>query len=129
MNAKDRAARDKQALELFLAGAPYSRIAEVLGYASKASAHASVRRALSAPAEEAEDTDPIDVELARLDALLAGLWPKARKGDVHAVDRVLKISERRVALQALATARAPQDSGPVDPLDELKARRDQKRAG
>lgn len=126
MNAKDRAERNQRALELHLAGATYERIAQVLGFASKATAHACVKAALAA--RPVEDGDPADVELARLDAMLVGLWPKARKGDVHAVDRVLKISERRVALMAL-TSRPATGPAPVDPLDELRARRDNKRAG
>ena len=36
--------------------------------------------------------------MARLDGMLEKLWPKARRGEVAAVDRVLKISERRAKL-------------------------------
>jgi hypothetical protein len=128
VNAKDRQERNQRALELHLAGATYERIAQVLGFASKATAHKAVKDALAARPLPEEGEDPATVELARLDAMLVGLWPQARKGNVAAVDRVLKISERRVALMALAN-RPATGSAPVDPLDELRQRRDSKRAG
>ena len=36
-----------------------------------------------------------DLELARLDELLLGLWSRASRGEYHAVDRLLKVLERR----------------------------------
>lgn len=94
----DRRAR---ALELHLAGASYQTIADQLGYASKASAHKMVQEALTNLGRPEGVSEAVDTEVARLDAMLTGLWPKARRGDVQAVDRVLKISERRSALLAL----------------------------
>ena len=127
MNRKDRLERNQKALELHLGGATYQQIADLLGFASKSTAHGAVPEALSARAEAADTADPVAVELARLDAMLVGgLWSKARRGDVQAIDRVLKISERRLAIQALARPAVVEDA---DPLDELRARRDGKRAG
>lgn len=125
MNKQQRELRARQALELHLGGATYQQIADALGFASKSSAHGAVREALAAR-PSVDESDPVAVEVARLDAMLAGLWPKARKGDVAAIDRVLKISERRLAVTALGR---PVEEAPADPLDELKARRDGKRAG
>jgi hypothetical protein len=50
------------------------------------------------------DTDASELkaeELSRLDGMLRGLWPDARKGSHGAVDRVLKIMERRAKLLGL----------------------------
>lgn len=93
--------RRAKALELHLAGASYQTIADQLGYASKASAHKIVQQALDELGTPDVSEGGASTELARLDAMLTGLWPKARRGDVAAVDRVLKISERRAAIQAM----------------------------
>ena len=37
----------------------------------------------------------VELELQRLDEMLVGLWAKARRGNTAAIDRVLKIMERR----------------------------------
>lgn len=113
MDSEQRAAR---ALELHLAGATYETIAQQLDYSSKAAAFQAVREALEA--QQPPDRLPTELtELARLDAMLVGLWPKARRGDVLAIDRVLRIEERRAELV-----------GPSKPtegtvLDELTRRR------
>lgn len=91
-----------RALELHLAGATYQVIADQLGYASKASAHKLVQDALDELVLPAQSADALQTAVARLDAMLVGLWPKARRGDGAAVDRVLRIEERRMALAALA---------------------------
>lgn len=49
--------------------------------------------------EHAEDVRQL--ELLRLDAMLDGLWERARAGKATAVDRVLKIMERRARLLGL----------------------------
>lgn len=92
--------RRAKALELHLAGATYDAIAQAVGYASRSGAHKAVQEALTDLGRPISGT-ALDTELARLDAMLTGLWPKARRGDVQAVDRVLKISERRSALLAM----------------------------
>ena len=88
-----------KALELHLAGATYDTIAEQVGYASRSGAFAAVQAALDAGVPVGDDL--VQTELARLDAMLSSVWAKARRGDLAAVDRVLKISERRTALGVL----------------------------
>jgi hypothetical protein len=61
------------------------------------------------PAEELRT-----MEVARLDQMLLGLWPKAIKGDTWAVDRVLKIMERRAALLGLDAPVKRELSGSVE---------------
>lgn len=37
----------------------------------------------------------LDLELRRIDDMMTGILPRAMKGDVHAIDRVVKLQERR----------------------------------
>ena len=101
-----RAARglehQRQALELRRAGLGYEAIGAQLGL-GKSQAHRLVKRALEeARAQVTANADELrSEELSRLDGMLQGLWPRARKGEVSAVDRVLKIAERRAKLLGL----------------------------
>jgi transposase-like protein len=114
-SADDRRAR---ALELHLAGATYESIAQAVGYASKSSAHKAVQNALDDLGNFQGESAV--TELARLDAMLTGIWPKARRGDLQAVDRVLKISERRSVLLA-AQAAADEEEKPLGKLTALRS--------
>lgn len=89
----------EQALDLRCAGLSYQRIGEKMGI-STARAHQLVsnamdqtRQAITAGADELRAA-----EVARLDGMLEKLWIKAKRGEVAAVDRVLKIGERRAKL-------------------------------
>lgn len=112
--------RRAKALELHLAGATYESIANAVGYASKSGAHKAVQEALDDLGKYGPD-EATETELARLDAMLTGLWPKARRGDVQAIDRVLKIGERRSVLLAMSAGSASEPER--TPLDELAGRR------
>jgi len=70
-----------------------------LGYDSRY-AYKDVKRELDKLRDgTSEDTEAVrDIELQRLDALLAGIWAKAARGNVAAIDRALRISERRCKL-------------------------------
>lgn len=82
------------------AGATYTQIRERLGYKTNGAVSADLTAALTMlikqPAEEVRA-----LELARLDGLMVTLWPMARRGDLAAVDRVLKVMERRSKLLGL----------------------------
>ncbi len=86
----------RNALELRKAGASYEQIATKLGYPDAAAAHTAVQHALGEAAESERDTPALELE--RLNALLMGLWAKARQGNIAAVDRVLRIQDRRAKL-------------------------------
>ena len=112
--------KQRQALELRKAGASYDEIARKIGYSSKSGAYKSVTSALSKmlkePAEELRT-----LEMARLDRLLVGVWSAATQGNQGAIDRVLRILERRAKLLGLD---APQrrelsgpDGGPIETID------------
>lgn len=101
-SAKRIAAAERQAKALTLrkGGVTYEEIATKLDYASASGARKAVlsalRQIVSEPAEDLRQ-----IELTRLDALLLGLWPQASKGVLGAVDRVLKVMERRSAYLGL----------------------------
>jgi hypothetical protein len=121
-NHMDAAERRSTALSVHLAGATYEAIAQAVGYRYRATAHRAVQDALTALGEAPGVSQAVTVELARLDAMLLGLWGRARKGDVAAVDRVLRIGERRT--QLLQSIPGTEPANPQrTALDELRARR------
>ena len=92
--------RQRQAVQLRLAGATYAQIAEKLGYRQAAGALKAVEAALAKTLRE--PTDQLrELELARLDALWLSIWPQAQQGSLGAVDRCLRIQERRARLLGL----------------------------
>lgn len=105
-------------MELRRMGKGYVEIANTLGI-SKSVAHRMVVAALQEIRQSIEtETSHLKAEeLSRLDAMLAGLWPEARKGSYAAVDRVLKIMERRAKLLGLD---APIKHSATDPTGEIE---------
>ena len=110
------AARRIEALELRKSGLSYRRIGERLDV-SGPQAHRDVMRELKALAKIAtKEADGVRVlEEYRLDALLEILWPQVEAGDQGAVDRALRIMQRRAALRGLD---APTKIAPTDPTGE-----------
>lgn len=96
--------RQRQALELRKAGVGYQAIADRLGYKDHSGAYRAVKTALRKTLQEPAD-ELRAVEVERLDAMLLGLWTKAKAGDLLAVDRVLKIMDRRADLLGLDAPR------------------------
>lgn len=95
--------KDTAALRMREQGLSYDEIAKQLKYAGKAGAYQAVKRRLTELRaqcmEAAEDVRAL--ELSRLDRMLSALTKKAEAGDVQAVDRVLRIMERRTAYEGL----------------------------
>lgn len=91
-----------QVLALRRAGMPFSQIAAKVGI-SKSSAHQLVQEGMEdARRQIATSVDELRAEeLSRLDGMLAKAYPSAAKGDLQAIDRVLKIGERRAKLLGL----------------------------
>lgn len=129
--------RAEKALELHLAGLPFQRIAEMVGYANKGGAYKAVQRALTAgkptsatPTPTGADgaaggddrAEEIETELLRLDAMRTGLWGKARRGDVQAVDRVIRIGERQMELRELLLRRTPAAAPAATSLSDFETR-------
>lgn len=92
----------QKALELRRAGLGYVDIGSKLGI-GKSQAHRLVKAALAECVEAvtAEATQLKAEELSRLDGMLTGIWADARKGHLGAIEKVLKIMERRAKLLGL----------------------------
>ena len=89
----------KEALQLRLEGKTYTEIAERMGK-SVSTVHGYVADSLAEVTKE--DAQQLrDVEAARLDALQHAIWDKAIGGDLSAMDRVIKIIDRRARLLGL----------------------------
>lgn len=89
-----------QALALRKTGATYEQIAAHLGYSNRQSANRAVLRLLAA--HEAENVaDLRTLENMRLDDLLFAVYKAAKSGDLGAIDRALRIMERRAKLLGL----------------------------
>jgi predicted transcriptional regulator len=94
------AERRTEAIEMRKRGMSYKRIAEELGYSSATAVSSTINKALrELPQEGASNLRKIELE--RLDQLLDAMWDKAMKGDGWAVDRCLKIMERRAKLMGI----------------------------
>lgn len=92
--------KQRQALELRKRGMSYADIAGQVGYRSASGAHQAVQRALQKTIHEAA-ADLREIEVERLDALQDAVWDRAMEGDKDAVDRVLRVMERRAKLLGL----------------------------
>jgi hypothetical protein len=92
----------RKALELRRMGKGYREIGAALGI-GRSQAHRLVEAGLEDVKEQidAEASELKAVELSRLDGMLSGLWADARSGNFAAVDRVLRIMERRAKLLGL----------------------------
>lgn len=99
-NALAAAERQRQALELRKAGVGFQAIADRLGYKDHSGAYRAVKTALKKTLQEPAD-EVRRVEVERLDAMLLGLWSSAKAGNLLAVDRVLRIMQRRADLLGL----------------------------
>lgn len=111
--------RQMQALDLRKSGASFAQIAQALGYATPSGAHkavmSAIKKTLREPAEEVRT-----LELERLDRLQMAAWTKAIKGDLRAIDAVLRIMKRRAELLGLdAPARINVEMAVVEEVDRM----------
>lgn len=117
-----------QALSRRLSGAGYAEIAAALGV-SVDEAVAIVADRLAAGERESRATG-VRLDLARLDAMLASLWPSVDLGDLNSVKASLDVMKQRAALLEQldlpdvdeAESAAPERPGPsvADQLATLK---------
>ena len=115
--------RKLKALEMRKARASYAQIATALGV-PKSTAWKLVQSALKQTMQEPSD-DVRKLELESLDRLQFALWQQATQGNHGAVDRVLRVMERRAKLLGLDAPVRTEHSGSVDVRtltdDELRA--------
>lgn len=104
--------KQRQALELRMAGYTYDVIAEQTGYADGGAAYkavmAGIQKTLQEPAEQVRT-----IEVARLDKLMSGVYLQAKQGNLPAMDRLLKLMERRAKLLGLDRPVQWEVSGPA----------------
>jgi hypothetical protein len=96
----DKRERATKALELRKAGISYDVIAQRLNYSNRTAAYRAVSRLLESTEKEAAD-DLREVELRRLDDLFLSIYQQARNGNLGAVDRCLRIMERRAKIAGI----------------------------
>lgn len=106
--------RQLHALELRKAGVTYEGIAKQLGYRSPEAAFQAVKAALKSTLQEPAE-GVREMELKRLDDMLLAMWPQVKSGNQGAIDRCLRIQERRSRLLGLD---APTKIAPTDPTGE-----------
>lgn len=99
--------KQAQALTLRKAGVSVTAIAETLGWNSHQAASKAISAALKRTIQEPAD-ELRTLELARLDDMLKAIAPHVAAGNLTAIDRALKIQERRARLLGL-DAPAKQD--------------------
>lgn len=121
-----RLALQEQAIELRRSGLGYVEIGAKLNI-GKSTAHRLIEAGMeSARAQITASVDQLRAEeVSRLDGILATLYPSAAAGDVQAIDRVIKIGERRAKLLGLdAPVRmahgGDSDAPPVSTVSESK---------
>lgn len=84
------------AYKLRLQGYSYSAIADTLGYAGAAGAFHAYKRARKKIDDVIIDVkEQRDLAISRMDRLLQAVWDRADNGYLPAIDRALKIEERR----------------------------------
>jgi len=107
------AERRRRALALRRAGLTYKDIAKALG-CSEAHACKMVKREMARIAREMrEDAEMIlQLELQRLDEAQASIWPQVKQGHLGAIDRLLRIMERRAKLLGLDQVQQPAQPEP-----------------
>jgi hypothetical protein len=92
--------RVADAIQLRISGASFAAIADACGYLDAKAAWEAVmdnlRRMVREPAIEL-----VSLELTRLDGLFLAAYPLARAGSLTAIDRCIKIMERRARLLGL----------------------------
>ncbi len=116
--------RDHQqkALELRLTGMSTRAIAEALGVSDHSTIQARINGALKEIIREPAEA-VLKMELERLDVMLVGLWKQAAAGDLQALDRALKIQDRRARYLGLDAPTKTQEVPMASLTDEqLKAK-------
>lgn len=117
----DIAVRREKALKLRISGASYDQIADGLGYADGSNVRrdimAAIKDIIKEPAEEV-----LKLELSRLDTMLMAMFKKARAGDASAVDRVIRIMDRRAAYLGLDAPKESSVEVKTDSRDRILTR-------
>lgn len=95
--------RRYQALQMRIAGVSNAVIAQRLGYSSPQLVSKDVTTALkkAAKQEAMAAEELLNLEINRLDRMMASVWPRVLKGEINAVEAALKIVNKRASLLGL----------------------------
>lgn len=93
--------KQREAVQLRIAGASLQQIAERVGYSHASGAHAAITSALREMLPEQERADARRLELAKLDRLEMAAWPAALTGDDRAQATILRCVAMRSKLLGL----------------------------
>lgn len=107
--------RDQQALDLRLAGCTYDQISERLAFGGRANARRAVQRRIDEMRRDCMETvaEVKQMEISRIDAMLLGVWTRARRGDDKAIASVLRLMERRASYEGLDAPKQTEHMGTV----------------
>ena len=115
----EAAQKQKQSLELRMAGASFEQIGQALGYASASSAYRAVMAALAkVPEPEVKSYRIVNVE--RLNKLRLNNWQAAQGGDPKAIEVELKIQQEEARLLGLYAPTRSEWAGESGGLIQLK---------
>ena len=103
---------EKEVVRLRIAGAGFQLIARNLG-CSVGGAHKACMRAIERRQKEIAESagQVLDLELQRLDQIVLILWPKVQEGNVGAIDRVLRVMDRRARYLGLDVPQRMEHTG------------------
>lgn len=104
---KERWEKARHAYELLLGGKSHSEVAEILGIAHTDDVWRLMTERFkydSARLTDAERKDILGVELLRLNALQAAVWPAAMMGDPKSIDSAVRIIATRAKISGLELA-------------------------
>lgn len=111
-------AREAQCISLRKEGLSYRLISQQVGITEQGVMKAIRRVMTRVAAQTGADVEDIkSIELERLDDMHAAIFPDAKSGNLKAVDRVLKIMERRSAYLGLDAPRKLEADIHTDDLD------------
>ncbi len=100
--------RRARAVELRARGLTYEQVAQEVGYTSRATAYNAINQALEV--RQVESVEELRrLELDRLDAVHASLWPQAMTGHVPSVLALLRVIDLRTRLLGLQPSAVPRD--------------------
>jgi hypothetical protein len=100
------AERRRKMVELRIGGARLQAIGREMGVSAQRVAKILNEELAELSRQRSESTEELRrLELERLDVMHSAIWPRVEGGDLLAIDRALKISERRCALLGLNLVR------------------------
>jgi hypothetical protein len=93
--------KERQVLKFRQGGLTFDQIAQRLGYSHPSGAHTAFRRAMERIADESQASEGRALHRVRLETALSAIWDKVLKGDLQAINTMLKILERDAKLYGL----------------------------